>query len=301
MKEEQKLSELKSVDQRQEQDDVEREELCMMLSDLLETAYRTGGDHNRIILQGDRGYLALSSSCGESEAELILAAGRSLTQSLTEEEAQKLYDQGFRRKSAAHPFVRTVNMGDQASREALVQEILNFAHPLYLSHWREGNIESRLGDRPELQSGRLVESMRKLSKLRDMSSRQKMYWSVIRTEVLLALNEAPPKSLAKERGRTQWVESGLTDVESISSSIRPRSFKDLTGYQSAAIFSDIESFEHIDPRGIYWVQIPGRLAISLTLAWGWDSLLINPHGKIGGELYRNELSSIVEGLKQQGW
>ena len=281
-------------------DDAQRE-LSDQLTQALERMIIREGDDNRLVLQGDRGYISVRSGQGEEEAQISLASGRSLDRSLTEEEAQRLYDRGFRRKSAAHPFTRVDSVVNEGRRASLSDELIEIAQDLYLTAVSAARLHTRFGDRPELNGARLVDAMRRLSKQRDMSSRQKVYWAVIRADVLLALQEPPPESLTRERGRAQWVEVGLNQIKDISSSVSPRDFKELTGYRSLAIFSDPDALEHVDPRGTHWVRAPGRLVISLALEQGWDSLLINPYGAVGGEFYRNELSSIIEGLERMGW
>jgi hypothetical protein len=260
-----------------------------------------GGTDNRLVIQGDRGYILLIGEMGEDDVVIKAAAGRSLDRLLDEDEVEKLYHADFRRKNAALPFERTVTISSEERRVQLAQELVALFNELYTSHLSVGSVRERLGDRIELSNHRLTESMRRLSTQRDMSSRQKVYWGVVRSDVLLALSEPPPKSLTQERGRIQWVEAGSEEITTISDSITLQSFKEVTGYRSASIFSDLAAFEAADPRGINWVRLPGRLAISLVLAQGWDSLIINPHNSVGGELYRNELTSIMEGLERVGW
>ena len=70
-------------------------------------------------------------------------------------------------------------------------------------------------------------------------------------------------------------ESGLNNIQHISSSLSLKSFKDITGYRSVAIFTDSDALDLVDPRGVETVILPGRLAI-MALAQCEDSLLINP-------------------------
>ena len=260
-----------------------------------------GGTDNRLVIQGDRGYILLRGEMGEDDIVIKAAAGRSLDRLLNEDEVKKLYHADFRRKNAALPFERTVTIANEEQRGQLAQELVALFSELYISQLSTGSLRERFGDRIELSNHRLTESMKRLSTRRDMSSRQKVYWGVVRSDVLLALSEPPPKSLTHERGRNQWVEAGSEKITAISDSITLQSFKEVTGYRSASIFSDLAALEAADPRGINWVRLPGRLAISLVLAQGWDSLIINPHNSVGGELYRNELTSIMEGLERLGW
>ena len=259
-----------------------------------------GGEDNRLVIQGDQGYLLVQGKAGKTEMLIKAAAGRSLERLLSEEEVKRLYESGFRRKNAALPFTRTVTVEDQEGKSTLALELITLLTELYASHIDEVSLREKLGDYITLNPKRLVDAMRRLSTKRDMSSRQKLYWAVIRSDVILALDTYPAQNLTQERGRIQWIKAGTEQISDMSNSVSLRNFKDVTGYRSAAIFSDQDAFEAMDPRGLNCVRLPGRLAISLVLDQGWDSLLINPHNPVGGELYRNELVSIVEGLAKFG-
>lgn len=260
-----------------------------------------GGSLNRLTLQGDRGFIVVSGSRDEDEVQVSAAAGRCLDRRLSESEAQRLYELGFRRKNAALPYVRESTIDDRDDLEEMTQELLSLCLELYASSEEAIAIHERFGDRVEVSNPRLIEAMRRLSKERDMSSRQKVYWAVVRSEVLLALSSSPPQSILSDNGHAQWVETGLKEISHISSSVSLRDFKSITNYRSAAIFSDLDALDLIDPRGCDFIKLPGRLAILLALSQNWDSLLINPRSDVGGELYRNELASIRDGLKQMGW
>ena len=285
-----------------------REDLCDGASlvreatrSALERIHRQGGSLNRVIIQGDQGFIVAKGAQGEDEIKLIAAAGRSLDRRLSEEEAQQLYDLDYRRYNAARPYVKEVSIDGTEEREVLVDELLSLMVSLYASSLNTIAVHEHFGDELEVSNPRLIEAMRRLSKERDLSSRQKMYWAVVRADVLLALDTAPPQSLKSDRGRSQWIESGLKEVSHISDSISLRDFKEITSYRSAAIFTDLTALEQVDPRGLHYVLLPGRLAVMIALAQGWSSLLINPRSEVGGELYRNELESIRDGLKQLGW
>ena len=259
------------------------------------------GSWNRLILEGDQGFIVIWGEEGETEVRIFAAAGRSLSRTLSKEEAQTLYEHGYRRKTAALCFSKLVDLDDKTEIKTLTQELCQLLQQLYLSSENTLKIEERFGNKIELNNQHLISAMKRLSKERSMSARQKAYWAIIRADVLLALKSDMPASLKTASGHQQWVQSGLEKISHISSSVTPKDFKYITNYPSAAIFTDHDALGLIDPRGAYAVKLPGRLAILLALEQGWSSLLINPRSDVGGELYRNELQSIQEGLKQLGW
>lgn len=273
----------------------------LTLIELLHQAAQTNASDHRVILQGDRGYLVVKSGSALSEPLVIAAAGRALKRKLDESEAQRLYDAHFRRKNAALSFERTAKLDSSAEREALATELLALATELYCDQPNTLTCTARTLPHAETPNKKLVDAIRTLSVKRDMPSRQKVYWAVLRAEVWLALAEPPPSELTKERGRASWVEAGLRDITHVQHTVTPRDFKEITGYRSLGIFSDQEALELVDPRGVYRVALTGRLAIELAHAQGWDSLLINPRSAVGGELYKNELTSIIDGLARMGW
>jgi hypothetical protein len=267
----------------------------------LERVTRLGGACNRLIIQGDQGFVVVRGVCDDEEVEVIAAAGRQLERKLSEAEAQQLYEVGFRRKTAALCWTKSTYLESSADREKIGEEILETTLSIYASKADVVSVHERFGDAYQNANPRVINAMRRLSKDRDMPSRQKVYWAIVRADVLLALDKAPPPSLNKESDRTRWVSAGLADISQVSSSVSLKSFKSITGYRSASIFTDPEALELIDPRGVNAILVPGRLALMLALEQGWDSLLINPRSEVGGELYRNELQSIHDGLKQLGW
>ena len=280
------------------------DEITMLHTELegaLKRIITSGGSDNRITLQGDQGFIVIKGACDEEDVEVLVASGRTLKGQLDEAEAQRLYVQGFRRKTAALPFQKFFCVDEQEQREALTELLIDLICSIYNNEPSTISIRERFSDRATIENNRLIEAMKQLSKKRDMSSRQKVYWAVVRSQVLLALDQPAPKSLKTDRGLQQWIESGLNNIEHISSSLSLKSFKDITGYRSIAIFTDSDALDLVDPRGIETVVLPGRLAIMLALSQSWDSLLINPRSDVGGELYKNELQSIVEGLEKIGW
>lgn len=261
----------------------------------------SGGSDNRLTLQGDRGFIVIKGARDEEDVEVLTASGRSLKKQLDEQQAQSLYELGFRRKTAALPFKKAFCIDESEEREKLTNLLIDLMCTIYASSASQISLQERFADHVPVENQRLIEAMKRLSKDRDMSSRQKLYWAVVRSQVLLALDCSAPKSLKNERGLQQWIETGLKDVNHVSSSLSLKSFKDMTGYQSMSIFTDQDALDLVDPRGIDAIVLPGRLAIMLALAQSWDSLLINPRSQVGGELYKNELQSIIEGLKNMGW
>lgn len=277
------------------------ETLTDWISSGLTRICREEGSDNRLIIQGDRGYIVARADSEENDLHLFCAAGRALDRELSTEESQRLYDSGFRRENGARCYQRKITHHGERELEEISEELSLLMREIYATSIELIALEERFADRDDFSNPKLIDAMRRLSAARDMSSRQKLYWALVRADLVLALHSPPPSSLRSEIGRAQWIEAGLRSPADISGSVNLRTFQQITGYRSVGVFSSSDYFDQIDPRGTLGIRLPGRLAILLALDQGWDSLLINPWGAVGGELYRNELEAIRDGLARMGW
>ena len=123
-----------------------------------------------------------------------------------------------------------------------------------------------------------------------MRLRQKFYWSFVRAEFLLALDRPAPS--------LNPLLNGIDQANALASQLSYHIFKEITPYRSAAVFSEMNTMLNYDPRGFDFIKLSGRTIAALMVSDKLDSLLINPRGQIGGELYRNELDSIDEAMRR---
>jgi len=226
------------------------------------------------VLEGGRGFVVLSAARGGGVARVQAAAGRGARRDLSQEEGQRLYELGFRRRTAADPFEQSLPVYGEGDRLAVATLAATLLGDLYL----EGApLDARLylGDAPSVAGERLLSAMRRASEARDHAARQSLYWAFVRGRLLLAV-DAPAPALA---------------------AAAPRSFHALTGYESAAVFTSWEEALCYDARGLDVLECGGRELLPPLLARGVGSLLINPRGRLGGEFYRNELASMDEAMR----
>ena len=207
----------------------ERTQLLEAVLGGLERITQIGGSDNRLVLQGDRGFIMVRGEQGEDDVKVLAAAGRVLDRTLEESEAQRLYEAGFRRKTAALCFKKEIYLEGQAERQTLSEELIDLCLSTYASGVDKLSVRERFGEAHSNANPRVIEAMKRLSKQRDMPSRQKVYWAIIRADVLLALSSPPPASLKSPNGRQQWIEAGLNDIKQISSSVNLKVFKEITG------------------------------------------------------------------------
>ena len=67
-----------------------------------------------------------------------------------------------------------------------------------------------------------------------------------------------------------------------------------------AVFTSDKSLRTYDPRGLPFRIITGRLLFPLLQKRKAGSLLINPNGDFGGELYKHEIDSICDAMNRKG-
>jgi hypothetical protein len=73
----------------------------------------------------------------------------------------------------------------------------------------------------------------------------------------------------------------------------------LGAFPVIAGFTDIDSLRLWQPKGWPFVAMSGARLVPLAVTRRVGSLLINPRGNVGGELYINELESIEGALRRR--
>ena len=243
-----------------------------------------GGGDNRLVMQGDRGYMVVEGEQGGDRYTVQAAVGRAISRELDPSDAQNLYSQGFRRPTAASLYKRSYGSDELDTLLKISEQAMS---QIYLSQPEDPNLlqlNLKLGDRDDLSNERLLRAIEKLSKVRNMSARQKLYWAFVKATLLLAVDSDVPEFEGIPR-------------RALIGRINYMSFKEITSYHSVGVFTDEESAMKYDPRGLRVYKISGRDLAALCVADKVDSILINPRGHIGGELYRNEILSIDEAMQ----
>ena len=128
----------------------------------------------------------------------------------------------------------------------------------------------RLRPPPELRAdnSRLLGAIRDVAKDQAGSARNRLYQRLLDAELLL-----------------------LMDADK-----RPRKIEELCGFPVYAAFTDAETLWAFDPRSPACLAIPGRALFPMLMEHNVGSLMINRGGKLGGELYRNELEMLAQAV-----
>lgn len=234
----------------------------MTLHDALTRLSTDGGDHNRLVLQGARGWIVVHGGLHLDEVEVEAAASHYLESPLAIGDVAKLRQAGFASRANKRTLMRRSSLGPE-----LADALSSWMREVYGDTTFE--TELTLGDREATRNPVLLEAIRVLSKKRDMPSRHQVYRRFL-------------------DGTFLWPRTGDT----------PTAFGELSGWEVLGVFTDWDELAWHDPRGVPYDTIGGRELIKqLVERPKVGSLLINPKGRVGGELYRNELQTMRSAIR----
>jgi hypothetical protein len=193
------------------------------------------------------------------------------------------------RKSAADPFIAAYPASTEAERQTLSELIEQLMERMYLHEGEDPTLKLYEMQVPELSGSTLLDAMKRVSQERTHQARQKLYWAFVKGQLLLSLKGEPRREAIGPLSKPEELLQTLSDFEL-------EEYSSITGYNSAAVFSTWEGALRCHPDGRLLVEVRGRALLPLLLERGVGSLLINPRGTVGGELYRNELTSMEEAM-----
>lgn len=218
---------------------------------------RDGGDANRVVLTGGEGFLVIEGAPGRDRFRVLAAGSAQVRTSAEQVHALRL--RGFTKVVGTSSLGRVVV---DPEPEAFADELVATLGELWSG---EPAVELRLASRPAVKNERLHDAMRALAKARDMPARNAVYGSLLGADLLVVVDETGPKTV-----------------------------DDLSGWDVKACFSDYDQLLAWDPRAPATRQLPGyQLFPMLAQLPRVGSLLINPRGRVGGELYRNEVLALA--------
>ncbi len=283
---------------------------------LIDQLQTQGAEHNQLLLSIGNGYCLIRGKKGSSSLEVELSNGRAIKKMEDSKNPQKIKELGFRsRKTAAENDKREVHFETQEQLLSWLKKLWQSLTVLFTGRTDFIFAKLFLGNQEILDNENLILGMRALSVERTWSARQKVYWRVARGEFLLALTPSrdfysllddPSFSLDQEQ-----IESELThqfqykkqflmsDLDQMTQELSPLICDFISGYQSIAIFSDYQQLKQFEPRGLPYLKVTGSLLIYYFLKKKYASLLINPRGDVGGELYANEIQAIYDIISKE--
>ncbi len=123
--------------------------------------------------------------------------------------------------------------------------------------------------RPPLDNEELHGCIRRLAKARDTPNRHNLYFALIRAQLALLVVDGEPHPVDRHADAPVF-----------------------------AVFSDWATLEAFSPEVQEHQVMSGTRIFPLLAECEASVLMINPGGKLGGELYRHEILTICEGIER---
>ncbi len=240
------------------------------LRQALESLTTAGGDGNRLMISHGDYYMLVFGARGSSALEVEVVANQflqrpaQLTPGRLEVVTQKGFSAQVRNRANLH---RRYDLAVQNAGDGLIGEVEDiFARAFGCEKLEQANIELALQDSEKTANPDLRRAMKQLARVRDHNARQQVYRALLVAELLLIVGP---------------------DAEV------PHQVEELSGYPVYAVFSDYTSLRLWQPLGHSYRRVSGHVLFPELLPQKIGSLLINPKGTIGGELYRNEVAGLA--------
>lgn len=237
-----------------------------------------GGADNRLVVASRDYYMVFSGKRGEKTllAEAVSNFYLPSAAALTPGRLAQLSARGFRERPNRNNLYRTVDPQDPAALRAFVDDVLEvFARAYGVEVGDAAEFELQLGDPEPVRNPDLIKLMRALSVRRDWDARRALYSALLGSTMLVPI-----------------------DPE-VQSHDEPLEVDRLSNFPVIAAFTDIDSLRLWQPRGATYRAMAVSDLVPRAVARRVGSLLINPKGLVGGELYINELESLDGALKRR--
>lgn len=239
---------------------------------------RDGGDHNRLVIDAGPFFVVLRAAEGEDAVDVEAAGGRHLPDGwrLDADRVGRLTALGLRQRTAASTFVGTWPLTGPDDARAAADKVSALLGHVY-DRPEPPHATLTLGDRAPIDNDRLHQAMTRLSKRRDMAARMTLYNTLVNAPLLVALQAPIADPRRTDRARLHV-------------------FEQLSGTDVHGVFTTHEHLRRFAPRELPTVVWTGRVLFPVLAARKTGSVLINPRGDLRGELYRNEILTLAEGI-----
>lgn len=230
-----------------------------------------GGDGNRLVLEQGPAWISFAGQRGAGYVHCIAAARKQLPAeaAISLDQVLELRRAGFSNSQRGSGLARGFELRAGDSPEQAAALCIGLLERVYRRPAAEPvGLEMRLGDRDRTQNPMLMEAMRASAKTKDAGARQRLYRAMLRATFLVPMSAGAPRVVG-----------------------------DLSGWDSYAGFTDAENLDRWSGRPVDYRVIKGRALFPLLMQRRTGSLLVNPGGAVGGELYRNEVEAIANAVR----
>ncbi len=240
-----------------------------------------GPSDDRLIVASRDYYMIFSAQPGDPAVQVEAVSNFYLpaAAALTPGRLGQLSQRGYRERPNRNNLYRTVTPQDDAALHSLAAEVLEVFGKAYgIDAGSPAEFDLQHGPAESVRNPDLIKLMRTLSLKRDWDARRALYSALLGSIMLVPID---PVLLASE------------DV------VEPIEVDRLGKFPVIAAFTDIDSLRLWQPRGAPYRALPVTEIVPQAVARRVGSLLINPKGVVGGELYINELESMNDALKRR--
>jgi hypothetical protein len=240
--------------------------------DIVEALSRlcSGAPGQRLVVERGSAWLVVSRTDDAEVLRIEAAAASDLPAGagLDLNGVGRLRAEGFGKGTGAKRLERLHRGVEPSALESLSASFDRIFTEVYAAPRQELGL--RLRPAPELRAnnGPLLGAIREVAKDQAGVARNRLYQRLLDAELLL-----------------------LMDGDK-----RPRKIEELCGFPVYAAFTDAETLWAYDPRSPACLAIPGRALFPMLMEHNVGSLMINRGGKLGGELYRNELEMLAQAV-----
>ena len=251
------------------------------IADALARLTQEGGRRNRVAVTADVGHVVFSSVRGASAIKVQVSSGRQLPKGVTIDPADyaRLHELGFRQRRASEDL--RMEFGDSPEDRLLWAR---HAVTIMQRTFSAGDVDqltvrARYEDVDALDNKALFAAMDHLAKKRSWSARTGVYMQLISAQLV-------------------WALAAPSEPDAPLPTAEPYVCGELGGRPSVALFPDYEALDRYAPVGLDARVETGQALFPLFAALRVGSVLINPGGSPRGELYGNEVLSVVDGIKR---
>jgi len=242
------------------------------LPDALHQLQKAGADGNRLVVSRGSAWFVIHGARGETQLRCEAAASYYLPREarLSAARVAVLRQAGFGQAAGQRTLQRHWSPGSATEREALAVELDRLFVEVYDRPAGEP-VELRLdlGATELVENPRLAAAIRALANARSQRMRNRMYSELLSAQLLVPMDAAGEM---------------LT-------------FGELEGWPVYGCFTDSAELRGWDPRGVPTRVVPGVALFPALMQTRVGSLLVNPQGRLGGELYRNEIEALASAAR----
>ena len=231
--------------------------------------------NGRLIIQSEKHWAVLHSLDVPTRALLEISSNTYLPKDNLLSEAQKtqLSDLSFTQRRRKRSLGKLVSIANATHYDQLITEISYVFEDIFKVQTSQLVITFTPNARHALKNKELLQSMKKMSQSKQHSLRIALYKTLLNSSLLLLSTKAKPE--------------------------HPLQTGQIMQYPVFTCFTDYEAARCFDPRVGHLKEMYAYQIFKSVWDLNVGSLQINPKGDIGGELYRNEVETLIQAVNKQ--